>query len=258
MLWGPACLVYGGLIGWVAVFVERFRAPLGLLPLLVGALLGASLVGMSRVCQVGNRFTIVLGVVLASLAAVSSQHYVGYREACRQAQDDARSYRLARLAFNDAVLGEMPVPPAGFLDFLRWRAARGFRVLGYHAQGTAVWLIWAADALLLVAAAVAVVLPALRRPYCDRCRSWFATTRRGPIDPVTAQNVATLIETELPDEVASAQYRVFACRGGCGPIGFDLRWQGPGGASSSKTVWLDLERRNHVVRALDEGLSYQP
>jgi hypothetical protein len=197
-----------------------------------------------------------LGVVLAAVAAVSSQHYVSYRDARRQADQEARSYRLARLAFGDAVLGQSPVPPAGLLDFLRWRAARGVDVLGYRAKGAAVWLIWTADALLLLAAAVAFAFPGLRRPYCDRCRSWFATTRRGPLDSVTAHNAAALIETELPDEVRSARYRLSACRGGCGPVGFELRWEGPGGAASKK-VWLDHQRRSHVVRALDEGLSHQ-
>jgi hypothetical protein len=255
LVWIPACLAYGGLIGWVSVSIERYRAPLLLFPLLMGLVLGATLVGMSRVCQVGNRFTVLLGVVLAALAAVIGQHYVGYRDARRQAQEDAQSYRLARLAFGDVVLGETPVPPAGFLDFLRWRAARGFHVVGYQARGAVVWVIWVADALLAVAAAVTVVLPALNKPYCDRCRSWFRTIRRGPLDPATAGKLAGLVDEDLPDEVASTRYRIFACNGGCGPTGLELRWVGPGGESCSTRAWLGAERRNGVVRALDERVS---
>jgi hypothetical protein len=210
---------------------------------------------MSRVCQVGNRPTVLLGTVLAALAAVVSQHYVGYCLAYREALKDAQTYRLARLAFQDEVLGEMPVPPGGFLEFLRWRAARGFQLLGRNVRGPLVWLVWTADAVLVLAAALALVVPALKRPYCDRCRSWFGTTRRGRIDPATARTLAALVEAELPDEIASARYRILACQAGCGPTGMELRCARADGARSSARVWLDAERRSHVVRALDQGTS---
>jgi len=255
--WVPACLVYGGLVGWVAVLVEPFWAPVLLFSLLVGVVLGASLVGMSRVCQVGNRFTVLLGTVLAALAAVFGQHYVSYRLARREAVEDAQTYRLARSAFQDKVLGEMPVPPADFLEFLCWRAARGFALFGFKARGAVVWMIWTMDGSLVLGAALAVVVPALKKPYCDRCRSWFVTTRRGPVDAETARKLAAAIETELPDEIASAGYRLSACNGGCGPTRFELRLEKPGGESSSAKAWLDVERRNQVVRALDEGIHHR-
>ena len=255
--WVPACLVYGGLVGWVAVLVERFRAPLLLFSLLVGVVLGASLVGMSRVGQVGNRLTVLLGTVLAALAAVSGQHYVSYRLACREAVEDAQTYRRAAWLFQDKVLGEMPVPPDDFLEFLRWRAARGLRVFGLQAQGAVVWMIWTTDGLLVLGAALAVVVPSLEKPYCDRCRRWFVTTRRGPVDPETARKLAAVTQTELPEEIASAGYRLSACNGGCGPTRFELRLEKRGGEWSSAKAWLDVERRNQVVQALDEGTSYR-
>jgi len=251
--WVLACLAYGGLVGWVAVLVERYRAPAILFPILVGVVLGASLAGMSRVSQVGNRFTVLLGTVLAASAAVFGQHYVSYRLARHEAAEDARAYRRAAGLFQDAVLGEMPVPPDGFLEYLRWEAARGSRVFGRQMRGPVVWTLWAVHGLLVLGATLAVVVPSLNKPYCDRCRSWFATTRRGPVAPETVRKLADEIEAELPDEIASAGYRLSACRGGCGPTRFELRWEKPGGEWSSKRVWLDHERRNQVVRALDEG-----
>ena len=256
-LWVPACLVYGGLVGWVAVLVEPFWAPVLLFSLLVGVVLGASLVGISRVGQVGNRLTVLLGTVLAALAAVFGQHYVSYRLTCREAAEDAQTYRRAAYLFQDKVLGEMPVPPDDFLEFLRWRAARGLRVFGLQAQGAVVWMIWTMDGVLVLGAALAVVVPALNKPYCDRCRSWFVTTRFGPVDPETARKLAAVTQTELPDEIASARYRLSACNGGCGPTRFELRVEKPGGEWSSAKAWLDVERRNQVVRALDEGISYR-
>jgi len=255
--WVPACLVYGGLVGWVAVFVERFRAPALLFPILVGVVLGASLAGMGRLGQVGNRFTVLLGTVLAASAAVFGQHYVSYRLARREAVEDARTYQRAAWLFQDKVLGDMPVPPDDFLEYLRWDAARGRRVFGLEVRGAVVWMIWTAHGLLVLGAALAVVVPALKKPYCDRCRSWFVTTRCGPVDPETARKLAAAIEAELPDEIASAGYRLSACNGGCGPTRFELRLQKPGGESSSAKAWLDVEQRNQVVRALDEGIHHR-
>ncbi len=255
--WVPACLVYGGLVGWVAVFVERFRAPALLFPILVGVVLGASLAGMGRLGQVGNRFTVLLGTVLAASAAVFGQHYVSYRLARREAVEDARTYQRAAWLFQDKVLGDMPVPPDDFLEYLRWDAARGGRVFGLEVRGAVVWMIWTAHGLLVLGAALAVVVPALKKPYCDRCRSWFVTTRCGPVDPETARKLAAAIEAELPDEIASAGYRLSACNGGCGPTRFELRLQKPGGESSSAKAWLDVEQRNQVVRALDEGIHHR-
>jgi len=241
----------------MAVLVEKFRAPVLLFSLLVGVVLGATLVGMARLCQVGNRPTILLGTVLAAATAVVGQHYISYCSACREARHDARMYRLAKSAFEEHVLGEMPVPPDSLFEFLRWRAGRGFDFLGYNARGTIAWTIWALDGLLVLGAALLLVVPASRRPYCDRCRSWFSTTRRGSIDAATARHLAALVRAELPGEPASAGYRLVTCNGGCGPTGFELRWLKPGGESSAAYVWLDVEQRNRIVQALDEGIDSQ-
>lgn len=257
LFWMATCAVHGVAVAWMAVLVEKFRAPVLLFSLLVGVVLGATLVGMARLCQVGNRPTILLGTVLAAVTAVVGQHYISYRSACREARHDARMYRLAKSAFEQQVLGEMPVPPGSLVEFLRWRADRGFDFLGYSAQGVVAWTIWALDGLLVLAAALLLVAPASRRPYCDRCRSWFGTTRRGSIDPATARRLAAIIRAELPGELAGAGYRLVTCSGACGPTGFELRWLKPGGESSSSYVWLDVERRNQVVQALDKSIGTQ-
>jgi hypothetical protein len=253
----PWCAVHGGLVAWVAATIEQVRAPVLLFSLLVGIVLGATLAGAIRLGQVGNRPTILLGTVLAALIAVLGQHYIGYREACQRARQDRRTYDLARLAFHDAVLGETPVPPSSFVDFLRWRAARGFAILGFKARGAVVWLIWTLDGLVVLGAALGVVVPALRKPYCDRCRSWFGTVRRGRIGKATARELAAVIEADLPEPLASARYRLFTCRGGCGPTGLDLEWQDAAGHPAAARAWLGAERRNRVAQTLDKGVSSQ-
>ena len=75
-----------------------------------------------------------------------------------------------------------------FGQYVQAQAHRGRPLWsGYVAQGWVAWLSWAIDALLVVAAAVAVTIPAMRVPYCNRCRSWYRTIRSGRIDVLTAQ-----------------------------------------------------------------------
>jgi hypothetical protein len=221
--------------------------------LMVGVVLGATLIGMVRLLQVGNRPTVLLGTVVAATVAVVGQHYISYRAAHRATAEDERAF--ARLAYRGKELAEVPVPPEGFFRFLRWRAARGFGLLGFKAQGWRVWVLWAADGVLVLGAALAVVGPALRRPYCDRCRSWFRATRGGPVDPPTARQLAQLLEAELPEPPASASYRLLACHGGCAPTLFRLWWVKPKGGVSSLNVWLDPERRSRIVDALDQRMT---
>ena len=254
-LWGPVCLILGAAVAWAATLVEPFSAPVLLFSLLVGAVLGASLIGTIRLFQIANRPTVLGGTVVAALIAVVGQHYFSYRTACRAAVEDRRTYQLAQLAFRGEGLAQMPVPPEGFFPFLRWRAARGLAVLGYKAQGWIVWLLWASDGALVLAAALGVVWLALNRPYCDLCRSWFRTTRGGSVDPQTARRLAELVQAELPEPLASARYRLFACRAGCGPAGLELYGVGPKGDASRIKAWLDLARRDQIVQALDQRMS---
>ncbi len=256
-VWLPACLVEGALLAWLAAIVERHRAPVLLFSLLVGVALGVTLAAMMRLCQVGHRPTILLGTLLGASVAVAGQHYLSFRAAYREARQDARAYELAKLALGNQVLGQMPVPPSSFIEFMRWRAARGFPFCQYHVRGPAVWLIWSVDWLLVLAAAAVMVVPALGRPYCDRCRSWYATTRRGRLDPAAARQVAALAGAELPDGSIATHYRLVACHSGCGPTGLLLRWERPSGDRLTAESWLDADRRNRVVEALDRATDTQ-
>jgi hypothetical protein len=99
-----------------------------------------------------------------------------------------------------------------------------------------------------------VVVPALARPYCDRCGSWFRTTRAGTIEPQTARRLAELVEADVPGPLQSARYRLRACRAGCGPTELRLVGFGPKGDASSVTVWLDPAGRSQIVQVLDQQM----
>lgn len=250
-LWLPVCCVHGAGLAWAAVTVQAYFAPWLVFPLLLGAVLGATGVGLMRLCQVGHRGTLLLGTLTAALVTVGGQHYIGYRTARDVAQQEAETFRLARQFKPELLKGSAPMPAEGFVQFMRWEAARGRPIGSYTAQGLLAWGTWVLDGLLVLAAAVAVVVPASRQPYCSRCRSWFRTTRRGRLDALAAGELASRIELAVPGDLASVRYRLVACAGGCGPTGFELCWENASGKSSSARVWLDAERRNRIVDTLD-------
>jgi hypothetical protein len=239
-----------GLIwAWAAEGVQSYAAPLILFPILVGVFAGLTIVGLARFAQIGHRPTIVLAAVLAALVAVAGQHFFRYvsdywRPAAPAADLGAGGQDLSALAHKMA---------PGFGEYLAAQADRGRPLLGqYVAKGWAAWLTWAIDALLTLAAAVAVTIPAFRVPYCNRCRTWYRTVRNGRIDAPTARRLA---QTCGVDEIAglhSPRYRLSCCHAGCGPTYCELSWEEPGGAVDLVRVWLDAERRNQVVAILDE------
>ena len=254
-LWLPACLMVGLLVGWAAITVQTDLgfAPLLLFPILTGLVLGAAGVGLMRVCQVGNRPTILLGIVLAAAVAVAVEHYVGYRAARQDIQDNARKFQTAKAAFADQLKDRIPAPPDGLIDFLDQQAARGRPLLGeYVARGVAAWLSWVVDGLLILVSAEVLAVWAVRQPYCSRCRSWYRTTRSGRISTATARQLAELAAVSIPEGPQSARYRFLTCNRGCSPTGFELSWDEPHEGTSSVRVWLDHGGRAQATRILDE------
>jgi len=250
--WAPMTLVWGGILGWGAsrVQISFGFAPLLLFPLLAGVVLGITLGALVRLLQMGNRPTIWTGLVLAALAAVVSQHYFDYRAARDRADEEIRQFKLARRAFPEEVRGHPMLPPDGFTDFLTSQAARGrpMGLGGLVARGWMAWLTWALDGLLVLAAAAVPIAVVLRQPYCERCQSWFRTTRGGRIAPETARELARAASLALPEDARAPRYRLVTCQGGCGPTGFELSWSGTG----STRAWLDHAARNRIVEILDK------
>jgi hypothetical protein len=247
-LWLPTCLVLGVAVAWLARIVEAYSAPLLLFSILVGLTLGAALWASMRLGRVGHRPTVFLGTLLAASVAVVGQHYLSYLAACRKPPDEPEVYQLARQMFD--------TPRDSLPEYLRWQTERGLSFGPYAVRGGAVWMVWLADGLLVTAAAVVVAMLALRRPFCNRCRSWFATTRRGPIDRETARRLAVLADAEIPRELSRSSYRLSSCAAGCGPTGFELSWEEASGRCGSVCAWLDTEARNRAVELLDEHIDH--
>jgi hypothetical protein len=247
----PAGLIHGLLIAWLAASLQTRFAPWLLFPILMGLLLGATFVGLLRLTEVGHRWTILLVLLFTITTTIVGQHYLGYRRFNQVAREEAKLYQKAQQIAPKLLQGRPIGPAHSFAEFLRWEAARGRTIGRYTAQDTLAWLSWGLDGLLLSAAALALVVPALRQPYCGRCRSWFHNTRAGQIDLHTAQQLAALLEVPVPDGLRAARYRLIACTGGCGPTGLELRWDAPSGPTRPMRFWLDVEPRNQVMAVLD-------
>ena len=203
-------------------------------PLLVGVVVGAAMVGLMRVLQVGHRPTILLGTAVAVAVTVLGQHYLGYLVAYHWPSAALRVLR-----------------PFG--EFLQQQADRG-RPLGGElvARGWLAWTSWAVDGLLVLLAAMVTLAPALRQPYCNRCRSWYRTVRAGRVNVPAARQMAQYTGLPAMDQPKRARYRLACCHSGCGLTRLELSWEGMEGGILTG-AWLDSELRNRVNQLLDEA-----
>jgi hypothetical protein len=255
-VWLPGCVAYGGLVAWAAYEMQAHFAPLVVFPVLIGLALGASLVALARVFQMGHRPTAWLAVTLAAMVVVVGQHCLGYRAALIDTARENAQVRQARATFGELVQGTLPPPPESFMDYLRGQAQAGRplnTLLGrYAAKGAVAWFSWAVDAALVFLPAAVTMGFALRHPFCPRCRSWYTTRRRGRLDAASAQRVAGELGLPVDEASTKAWYRWISCNGGCAPDGFLLCWEGQRGSRPSEPiVWLDGERRRRIVGILD-------
>jgi len=241
----PLSAVLGLLIAWAAVVAEGYFAPFLLFPLVVGVVLGGTMVLAMRVCQVGHRPTIWFGALLAASVAIAGEHYLSFQRSQRLAARDPE--KLAKLQ----LVAPEQIPPAHFGEYLQWSAARGRPIGPYTARGGLAWLAWSIDALLLLVPALFLVGATARLPYCNRCRRWFQTVRSGRLDSEAAGILARLVGIEMGPECRRARYRVVACQGACGPIGFLLSWDDPVGRLSSGLVWLETASYRQIAEILD-------
>ena len=249
--WLPLCLVHGTAIAWLAYGVQKHFAPLGLFPILVGLVLGATLAGLMRLVQVANTRTILVGAVLASTATIVGQHYFSYQEQWETAVRQAAQFRMAAEAHPDLVQGSPPKPASGLVEYLRWQALRGRPIVGDTvARGGMAWASWALDACLVIVTAFFVIVPASMQPYCNQCRTWFSTVRRGHLAAASAKEVGVALGMEASEGLQEGTYRIVHCQGGCGVAGFEISWELADGGGNAKQVWVSPEVRLQLEKMI--------
>lgn len=246
--WLACCAAIGLLMAWAAAVARDYASPLLLFPLIVGAVLGGMLVLAMRVLDVGHRWTVWLGSLLAGLLTVAGQHYFTFWKVHWEVQrETARDPKtLLKLRLLDRL------PPERFWEYMNWNAAVGVKIGRYEMRNGLAWIYWSLDGLLIFVPDLILVGATARLPYCNRCRQWYHTTRSGSLDPHTWAALDPLVKAGLEREIARGRYRLLACQEACGPTGLALSGEGPDGRPCTCTVWLDAARCQQVVHLLDE------
>jgi hypothetical protein len=253
-----AAPVLGAAVARVAVWVENFRAPLVIFPLLVGCGLGLALAALMRVGQIGHRATIWSGTIVAVAVTVLGQHFFSFLD-FKAAVAAQKPQGISFEAF-EAVQEMRPDGSPDFAQFMQRQAAegrpmtagfKGWPTAGeYRLRGAAAWASWVVDGLLMLAAASTVVYLASRAPYCSACRSWYRTTRAGPLAADRARQMAKAALVPVEEPLRSGQYRLSHCVSGCGPCRLELACRG-GATTTVVEAWLSAAQLEQVVRVLD-------
>ncbi len=212
-------------LAWASVGLQSGGfAPVGLLSLLIGILLGGGLAAFARWIEFGHRRAALLGTLGLALLTVGGEHGFSYR---RHLQGMERAVQAnPKLALARAANEEFRPPTVA--EYLRASAERG-----------RLW-IWGLDAVLIALAAVVVTGRATALPYCSACHSWYRVTRRGKLDNVG--RLAEACRLDLPRDAGPGQFRVLACQSGCGPAQLTVSWTRSDGAQSTATGWLPPEQ----------------
>lgn len=261
LFWLPACLVNSVALAWLAVLAERHFAPWLIFPLVCGAVIGVGAVVVMRIAGLGHRGSIRLGSLLAAAVFVGGQHHFHFRvaqqlELARQAEGRALATK-AQAAFPQLAERLGPAPPRSLAEYLERQAAAGRTLVGnWGARGPWAWASWGLDAALVALGTWGVITPALRRPFCRRCQSWYRTTRAGKLATPEVAALADAIGATVPEPSGSGYYRLLACRSGCGPWRLEMVWHGERGSPvavrpGKVSGWLEPERREEVTRLLD-------
>lgn len=251
-LWLAGAIPMSLAIAWLTVWIEPHFAPVVVFPLLVGLTLGVALAVWMRLCRMGHRNSVLLGLLVAAVTLVFGQHYFAYRKTLDQVDDRLAVVLQAQLEQGKLNNLDLPLPPQSLPDFLRQTADRGRPLAGYMLHGAGVWAWWGLDAALTLAGAAIPVWIALKRPYCPRCRTWFHLIRGGPVDRATACKIAGRLG--LPTASAgAATYRLLSCRAGCAKCAFELSWDEPPGGDAC--VFLDAALREQITTILDSAIS---
>jgi len=204
-----------------------------------------ALAALMRFGHVGHRGTIWSGTVLAVAVAVAGQHYFSFLD-FKAALTAKKPQGLSLEAFQ-AFQERIPAAPT---DFARFMAEGRAVTADYSLHGAAAWASWILDGLLVLVATSTIIYLACRVPYCSVCRSWYRTTRAGPVAADRARRMAEVGLLPIEEPFDTAQYRLSHCIGGCGPSRLQLACRGRA-KSTAVEAWLSVAEREQIVRVLD-------
>lgn len=230
--WFLAGLAVAVAVAWLAVKLQQTGvAPVGLLSLVVGGSLGVAWAALARRTEMGSRPAAMIGGALLAMACVALQHGLLYM-AHRAERTELHSDPQLGLAAAASAL----VQPLSPIAYFRSQATTGRA------------LLWSADAVLTVIAALIPLAIAFQRPYCLTCSSWYRTTLRRHLLPDEAEGLPRVLP-ELPPAFGTKQIsmQLEACGAGCRPRRLRLSWKLEGGRTESMSFWLNHEQQQHLA-----------
>ena len=148
--WAWAGLLFLAAVGlaWASLQVQRVFAPVLLLPVLEGALLGGC-ARVARIACIAWPRAQLATVALAALLLVGSQHYLAYRQWAASPQ----SIRIEAGA--SSALAEIAVPAlapqaGSWRRYVAEALNRGRAVGPWIVRGTCIWYLRALEAVLVI------------------------------------------------------------------------------------------------------------
>ncbi len=253
LIFWPGCLLLGVFVAWGADDASKWVAPLLVFPLCAGAVLGMTLALLLRATQTGNRFAIVVGLAAALCLSTVGQRYFAYRDLLAHSQN-VRSdvVEQAKAAFPELADRVPTSAPQTFIEFVKRLAVQERPFLfGMKVQGASAVAVQMLELLIEAFGAALIVLPAMRMPYCSKCRSWRRTTRSLRLDPQALKAAADLCGVESPAHVKTGRCRLINCLGGCAPTGCELHWEDADGNTFFARTWLNRSMRNQISEIMD-------
>lgn len=158
----PAALAWLGTIGvalgtgFAAVYVQSTFAPVGVFPLLVGALTGLAVAGVWEARGGATRRTLITAGVVAGVIAVGALHYGSYI-VVRNDDERRRSLVPPQVLLADPSRGQENPALRTFGAFVEREWRRGRSLGSHHIEGAWLGVWWALDAAAIVGMAAFIV-----------------------------------------------------------------------------------------------------
>lgn len=242
LAWLVGSLVASAVVGQLAWLTKPWFDPLIIQPLTLGLVCGLACTLGMWFWNVGHRPALLTGAVLAGLAAVLAQHYAGYM--AYLSEWETKTSGVGALVNFDVA--------DSFPAYIKRLTDHGLFVFGWRLIGWQLWAYWVAEAVLVEIGALLVVWPMSKQSYCAGCHSWYRVVRQGTVPNKAVRQLAQTFK--LPSEKLTLNYKLYACRTGCGTPAVELAWPASGEVGEGRrAVWLEADQYQEFLALLDGG-----
>jgi len=151
--------------GLVAALVQVRFAPVGLFPVLLGVVTGASVAAVFTMTGGGGLRMRFLSATAAAALALAAVHYGSYLQAQAAADEEMATFEQMQRTFPQAnLLHNMPQPLGGFGEYVERELDVGRRLGPLPVDGRLLILWWVIDGLLVWVGATVTALILGERP----------------------------------------------------------------------------------------------